>query len=195
MVDEKLQDAFRQVRRLMNEDLDKLEKGVMAGLDTGNAELAETERKLAAAERSVHILTLQVKIAQNREKELLEENTGLYGQIARLNAKLQGVRDQLGDVSDVLPTVDDIAAGERGEPHKAVNGEIKDSAVNIEKLEAEMNDPAFGEGPHIPRLRGLAMLLDTSRVFSRHEKPEPDPLAVTKFQVPEFPEEPRRVEA
>lgn len=102
-------------------------------------------------------------------RELLAKNRKLTGENARLKAKLQGVKDQVADVEETVPDSDEIAA--RGSQHQAVNEDIRESV-----------ERGIENAAPIKTSRGLSMLLNALR------NPPDDPL-------PEFPDEPRRVEA
>lgn len=176
MIDEKMLADFAQVRRMMNEDLDKLERNMIAGIDAGNAALADTERRLSAAEREVELLGKQVRIAQSRENELTEKSAEKDMRIARLESKLQGVKDQVVDLPENVPTTDQIEP--RGKMHQEVFEEASALAVNLEAMEAEMTAPADPTERFRDKFR---------KIFTKDE-PVMEP-------APGFPEEPRRVEA
>lgn len=188
-MNDRMRADFQMIRQMMNEDLDKLERNMSQSFEKGNASLAALERDFASSERAVEMLTKQVEIAQRREKELLDENAKLNEQLARLNAKLQGIRDQVGGDVDEPPTYK--MAIKLGEPHEAVNADIKKSAETLAGMDAILDGMEREmRGDQAPRpvqhARGLSRLLDTLR--GPQDGPAMPPL-------PEFPESPRVVQA
>jgi chromosome segregation ATPase len=181
---------FQQIRQMMNEDLDKLERNMTLGFEKGNERYGHLERDHAASERAVKMLTAQVEIAQRREKELLEQNASLNGELARLNAKLQGIRDQIG--GDELPMYTPRISLDPGQPHKAVVEDIRESAGRLagmdavlDGMERELRRTDVEPVESVPP-RGRRSLLNLFKG---------DPNEQPAVPLPEFPEEPRRVEA
>lgn len=113
------------------------------------------------------------------DAEMQEEIDNLRGENARLTAKLQGVRDQVSDVSDDLPTVDQIAA--RGHQHESVNADIRQSAVNLKAMETEIV-----RATPVKHTRGLSMLLQGLR---NQNQPYRHPLSAES--PPEFHDTPK----
>lgn len=107
------------------------------------------------------------------EADLLAEIDTLKSHLARMTAKLQGVRDQVMDVPDDLPTVDQIVA--RGTQHTRVNDDIRESMARIEN--------GVAAAKPVRQSRGLSMLLNKLRENE------------TRAPLEDFPEELRRVEA
>lgn len=149
------------------------------------------DRELADRIRDfTHDLGEIVRPFMAREKELIEENRQLKAENARLTAKLQGVRDQVADVPDTVPTVDEIAAGVRGEQHERVNSDIRESMA---RMEGEIAAAA-----PIKESRGLSMLLSTLRnqaAVERNHLIVNPPKDDGGRDINLFPSEPRRVEA
>lgn len=94
------------------------------------------ERMATCIRDFISDLGIIVREYREYEAELLTQIDCLKGDLARMMAKLQGVRDQVMDLPDTIPNADDIAA--RGRPHHAINDDIRESMANLEAMEAEI---------------------------------------------------------